>query len=112
MSGDEAGMLEYWSGPSQDYSFPKTVKFEYKTDTDLYEFVKVRLSLHSLWFVTTQDLKATLYSRNLNDIVLYLHYVVLYKNFAGVQAIKIPNSQCMKTLCKAPLPGLHAPLLQ
>ena len=44
VSGDEAGMLEYWSGPSQDYSFPKTVKFEYKTDTDLYEFVKVSLN--------------------------------------------------------------------
>ena len=41
VSGDQAGMLEYWSGPSHDYTFPKTVKFEYKTDTDLYEFVKV-----------------------------------------------------------------------
>jgi peptidylprolyl isomerase domain and WD repeat-containing protein 1 len=40
VSGDQAGMLEYWSGPSTDYSFPKCVLFQHKLDTDLYEFVK------------------------------------------------------------------------
>ena len=43
ISGDQSGMLEYWAGPAQDYGFPKSVKFEYKTDTDLYEFIKVRI---------------------------------------------------------------------
>ena len=44
VSGDQSGMLEYWAGPAQDYGFPKVVKFEYKTDTDLYEFAKVSTS--------------------------------------------------------------------
>ena len=34
-------MLEYWGGVAQSYGFPKNVKFEHKTDTDLYEFVRV-----------------------------------------------------------------------
>lgn len=40
MSGDSNCMIEYWSGPTGDYKFPSAVKFEYKTDTDLYEFAK------------------------------------------------------------------------
>ena len=35
-------MVEYWSGQKNDFIFPKDVKFEYKTDTDLFEFVAVR----------------------------------------------------------------------
>ena len=38
-------MMEYWSGPSSDYTFPKNIKFEHKIDTDLYDFVKV-FSIH------------------------------------------------------------------
>jgi peptidylprolyl isomerase domain and WD repeat-containing protein 1 len=34
-------MIEYWTGPLNDYKFPKNVKFNSKMDTDLYEFVKV-----------------------------------------------------------------------
>ena len=34
-------MIEYWTGPTNDYRFPKNVEFESKMDTDLYEFVKV-----------------------------------------------------------------------
>lgn len=41
VSGDESGMIEYWSGPATEYSFPKNVSFQHKMDTDLYEFVKV-----------------------------------------------------------------------
>lgn len=40
ISGDRNGMLEYWSGPRNDYKFPKSAAWEFKTDTDLYEFVK------------------------------------------------------------------------
>ena len=39
--GDRNGMLEYWSGPRNEYKFPKTAAWDCKTDTDLYEFVKV-----------------------------------------------------------------------
>ena len=41
MSVDSSGMLEYWTGPKYEYQFPRTVSWEYKTDTDLYEFAKV-----------------------------------------------------------------------
>lgn len=37
-------MLEYWGGVSHDYKFPNNVKFQYKTDTDLYEFAKVTMA--------------------------------------------------------------------
>jgi peptidylprolyl isomerase domain and WD repeat-containing protein 1 len=40
ISIDERGMMEYWSGPKTNYQFPNTVKWEYKTDTDLFEFAK------------------------------------------------------------------------
>ena len=42
VSADESGMVEYWGGASESYSFPKCVHFEHKIDTDLYEFAKVR----------------------------------------------------------------------
>lgn len=41
VSTDKSGMVEYWTGPNNDYKFPKNVGFESKMDTDLYEFVKV-----------------------------------------------------------------------
>ena len=40
ISTDEGGMVEYWSGSRNDYKFPKSVKFESKVETDLYEFAK------------------------------------------------------------------------
>ncbi|KAL3124066.1 hypothetical protein niasHT_004655 [Heterodera trifolii] len=42
ISFDEIGMAEYWSGSKNEFSFPKTVNFEFKTDTDLYEFCKIK----------------------------------------------------------------------
>jgi len=43
VSVDSSGMLEYWTGPRHEYLFPRTVSWQYKTDTDLYEFAKVRI---------------------------------------------------------------------
>ena len=40
VSADQGGMIEYWSGPKDDYQMPKNVDFESKLDTDLYEFAK------------------------------------------------------------------------
>lgn len=37
-------MIEYWTGPKHDYEFPTTVQWEYKTDTDLYEFAKLKVT--------------------------------------------------------------------
>lgn len=42
VSVDMGGMLEYWTGPKTDFAFPKKVLWEYKTDTDLYEFAKCK----------------------------------------------------------------------
>lgn len=41
VSADEAGIVEYWSGIKHDLQFPKNVDFEFKTDTDLFEFIMV-----------------------------------------------------------------------
>ncbi|XP_014776144.1 peptidylprolyl isomerase domain and WD repeat-containing protein 1 [Octopus bimaculoides] len=42
VSSDESGMVEYWTGPKRDYGFPKNISWSYKTDTDLYDFVKYK----------------------------------------------------------------------
>lgn len=33
-------MLEYWTSLPTEFKFPKNVQWQYKTDTDLYEFAK------------------------------------------------------------------------
>ncbi|KAM3847210.1 peptidylprolyl isomerase domain and WD repeat-containing protein 1 isoform 2-T2 [Vipera latastei] len=50
VSSDKSGMIEYWTGPSHEYKFPKNVNWEYKTDTDLYEFAKCKAYLTSMSF--------------------------------------------------------------
>jgi len=50
ISLDRAGMVEYWSGQKNDFDFPKNLKFEYKTDTDLFEFVANKTYATSLNF--------------------------------------------------------------
>ncbi|KAJ1209584.1 hypothetical protein NDU88_004958 [Pleurodeles waltl] len=50
VSADKTGMIEYWTGPPQEYKFPKNVHWEYKTDTDLYEFAKCKAYLTSMCF--------------------------------------------------------------
>lgn len=47
---DKLGMIEYWSGPRNDYEFPKNVKFDSKLDTDLYEFAKAKTTLIHIEF--------------------------------------------------------------
>ncbi|KAJ8872192.1 hypothetical protein PR048_025794 [Dryococelus australis] len=42
VSVDQAGILEYWTGPKSDCKFPKCVKFDSKLDTDLFEFAKAK----------------------------------------------------------------------
>ncbi|VDN02587.1 unnamed protein product [Thelazia callipaeda] len=48
ISVDVTGMLEFWSGPKCNYSFPENIKWLYKTDTDLYEFIKIKAPPHCL----------------------------------------------------------------
>eukprot|EP00066_Takifugu_rubripes_P003104 XP_003965443.1 PREDICTED: peptidylprolyl isomerase domain and WD repeat-containing protein 1 [Takifugu rubripes] len=50
VSADKAGMLEYWTGLPSEFKFPKNVHWEYKTDTDLYEFAKHKTYPTSLAF--------------------------------------------------------------
>lgn len=60
VSVDEAGIMEYWTGSKYDYSFPKTVLFESKLDTDLYEFVKCKTYPTGLCFSQQGDKFATI----------------------------------------------------
>nr|XP_005301043.1 peptidylprolyl isomerase domain and WD repeat-containing protein 1 isoform X2 [Chrysemys picta bellii] len=50
VSSDKSGMIEYWTGPPHEYKFPKNVNWEYKTDTDLYEFAKCKAYPSSICF--------------------------------------------------------------
>ncbi|XP_016416546.1 peptidylprolyl isomerase domain and WD repeat-containing protein 1-like [Sinocyclocheilus rhinocerous] len=50
VSADKTGMLEYWTGLPSEFKFPRQVEWEFKTDTDLYEFAKCRTYPTSLAF--------------------------------------------------------------
>lgn len=52
VSVDKSGMVEYWSGPKRDYKFPTKLPWEYKTDTDLYEFMKVGSTVQTTAILT------------------------------------------------------------
>lgn len=59
VSIDSKGLVEYWS--ANDYEFPaSTVKYAYKTDTDLYEFAKSKTLPTSLEFSPDGRLFATM----------------------------------------------------
>ncbi|KAJ7375635.1 Peptidylprolyl isomerase domain and WD repeat containing protein 1, partial [Desmophyllum pertusum] len=53
-------MVEYWSGIKRDLQFPKNVDFEFKTDTDLFEFIMCKTVPISLSFSPDGKLFATL----------------------------------------------------
>lgn len=42
ISIDDSGMIEYWSGGKKEFRAAENVKFKFKTETDLYEFVKAK----------------------------------------------------------------------
>lgn len=62
VSADKAGMLEYWTGLPSEFRFPKNVHWEYKTDTDLYEFAKHKTYPTSLAFSPDGQKMATIAS--------------------------------------------------
>lgn len=62
VSADKAGMLEYWTGLPNEFKFPKYVNWEYKTDTDLYEFAKHKTYPTSLAFSPDGKKMATIAS--------------------------------------------------
>ncbi|XP_071322219.1 peptidylprolyl isomerase domain and WD repeat-containing protein 1 [Trachinotus anak] len=62
VSADKAGMLEYWTGLPSEFKFPKHVDWEYKTDTDLYEFAKHKTYPTSLAFSPDGKKMATIAS--------------------------------------------------
>ncbi|CAG8560024.1 9235_t:CDS:10 [Diversispora eburnea] len=49
VSADTSGMVEYWE-PEEQFELPKTISFEYKSETDLYEFKKAKTIPTSLTF--------------------------------------------------------------
>ncbi|XP_059175917.1 peptidylprolyl isomerase domain and WD repeat-containing protein 1-like [Physella acuta] len=60
VSTDKKGMVEYWSGPKNDYGFPRNLKWEFKTDTDLYDFIKCKCEPLSVTFSPNGQLMAVL----------------------------------------------------
>jgi peptidylprolyl isomerase domain and WD repeat-containing protein 1 len=60
VSADDKGMLEYWGGPDQSYLFPTNVSFQYKTETDLYDFAKCSAQLCNLCFSPDGELFVTM----------------------------------------------------
>ena len=53
ISCDEVGMIEYWRWVDEQCYFPKqSVKFRYKTDTDLYELFKIKTRPYQINFST------------------------------------------------------------
>jgi len=59
ISADEGGMMEYWSSSTNDYAFPKSVKFESKVETDLYEFAKNKTQVLNMTLSPNGDFFAT-----------------------------------------------------
>ncbi|KAL1921120.1 uncharacterized protein VTP21DRAFT_10836 [Calcarisporiella thermophila] len=49
VSADTSGMVEYWQ-PVEPFDLPKQVNFEYKSETDLYEFKKCKATPTSINF--------------------------------------------------------------
>ncbi|ESO86723.1 hypothetical protein LOTGIDRAFT_220515 [Lottia gigantea] len=60
VSIDTGGMVEVWTGPKYDYKFPKTLQWEYKTDTDLYDFMKCKAQPTNLAFSPDGKLLVTM----------------------------------------------------
>ncbi|NXF41454.1 PPWD1 protein, partial [Nyctibius bracteatus] len=60
VSSDKSGMIEYWTGTPHEYKFPKNVNWDYKTDTDLYEFAKCKAYPSSISFSPDGKKMATL----------------------------------------------------
>lgn len=60
VSVDSSGMVEYWAGPKHDFRRPKSIQWQYKTDTDLYEFLKCKTVPTGIAFSPNGQLMATL----------------------------------------------------
>lgn len=74
VSADEAGMVEYWSGIKHDLQFPKNVDFEFKTDTDLFEFIMVIIVLYFINQIVIIEFIIMV----INSILIMLILVLLY----------------------------------
>ncbi|CAI4232933.1 unnamed protein product [Auanema sp. JU1783] len=77
VSVDERGMIEYWSGVKKECAFPDNIGWKYKTDTDLYEYVKVKtvpvcISMNpkgNSFAIFSQDRKLRIFSVHTGKII-------------------------------------------
>jgi len=72
ISADSKGIIEYWTGPKHDYEFPKNVAFDSKLDTDLFEFVKEKLTIHTMCLSPNGRLFAALTSNKKVNLILQI----------------------------------------
>lgn len=72
ISFDSSGMVEYWTGYKSDFQFPKNLKFESKLDTDLFQFVKDKVKIHTACLSPNGKLFATLTSNRKVSCTFYV----------------------------------------
>ncbi|KAH8862753.1 Peptidylprolyl isomerase domain and WD repeat-containing protein 1 [Schistosoma japonicum] len=60
LSADSDGMLECWSGPKNNYNFPQTLKWQYKSDTDFYCLLAAKTFAFSVVFSPSGEILAVL----------------------------------------------------
>ncbi|GAB1604656.1 uncharacterized protein LOC115226510 [Argonauta hians] len=101
VSSDEAGMVEYWTGPKQSYAFPRGVSWQYKTDTDLYDFMKCKCLPLDFSFSPNGKLMAALATDRKVRIFKFLTgklsrvFDETLEHFTAVQQVKqqLPNME-------------------
>lgn len=77
VSVDQKGMIEYWTGPKHEYSFPQNVAFDSKLDTDLFEFVQSKTTLLNLSISPNGQYFAGLSAnRKVNTVLILIHEIL------------------------------------
>jgi hypothetical protein len=83
VSVDMGGMVECWSGPKTDYAFPKKLMWQYKTDTDLYEFAKVHMYLATaLLCIYVLHMSIRKYIKHTGDYIARVRIYYIYSIYS------------------------------
>lgn len=78
LSADTSGMIEYWE-PEAPFELPKNLAFEYKADTDLFEFKKVREFGYWLYMYRGPESSVQIYSLAFSRLKANISFVILFQ---------------------------------
>ena len=87
VSVDSSGMLEYWTGPKYEYQFPRTVSWEYKTDTDLYEFAKVWIVHVEFRYFANSNLQLPQLFFIYPNFKLHMKFILLFSFYSTLSIV-------------------------